>query len=188
MTDYSEIDKEVDAYADAIWDLASHVWEFAELGMEEVKSSAYASALLEKSGFTITDRGIGGLDTSWIGTCGSGNPTIGILVEYDALPGLGNDKKPTKTPAPNGNTNGHGCGHNLICSTAIGTALSLKSYMEKKRLTGTLKVFGCPAEEKMTGKNYMASAGAFKELDVCLHSHPGPITRSGTSIRQRWST
>ena len=110
MTDYSEIEKEVDAHADTIWDLAHHVWEFAELGMEEVKSSAYASALLEKNGFAISDRGIGGLDTSWIATFspGEGGPTIGILVEYDALPGLGNDTKTTKTTAPSGNTNGHG--------------------------------------------------------------------------------
>ena len=177
MTDYSGIEKEVDAHADTIWDMASKVWEFAELGMQEVKSSAYASALLEKNGFAISDRGIGGLDTSWIATFspGEGGPTIGILVEYDALPGLGNDTKPTKTPAPSGNTNGHGCGHNLICSTAIGTAITLKSYMEKNGLAGTLKVFGCPAEEKCTGKNYMAAAGAFEGLDVCLHSHPAPI-------------
>ena len=175
MTDYLEIDKEVDKHSDAIWDLASHVWAFAEVGLEEQKSSAYASALLEKNGFKISDRGIGGLDTSWIATWGKGSPTIGILVEYDALPGLGNDTQPTKTPAKSGNTNGHGCGHNLICSTSIGAAMALKAHMEKKRISGTLKVFGCPAEEKMTGKNYMASAGAFKGLDVALHNHPAPV-------------
>jgi aminobenzoyl-glutamate utilization protein B len=175
MTDYSKIEAEVDAIADEIWDVASHVWEFAELGMEELKSSAHASSALEKHGFKISDRGIGGLDTSWIATWGSGSPTIGILVEFDALPGLGNDTKPTHTPAPSGNTNGHGCGHNLICSTSIGAAIALKSLMEKDQLPGTLRVFGCPAEEKMTGKNYMAQAGAFKGLDAALHNHPAPL-------------
>jgi aminobenzoyl-glutamate utilization protein B len=175
MTDYSKVDNEVDAVADEIWDLGSQVWKYAEVGFEELESSAYASAVLEKHGFTISDRGIGGLDTSWIATWGNGSPTIGLLVEFDALPGLGNDTKPTKTPAPSGNTNGHGCGHNLICSTSIGAAMALKTHMEKENIPGTLKVFGCPAEEKMTGKNYMAQAGAFKGLDACLHNHPSPV-------------
>ncbi|MHA7774111.1 amidohydrolase [Roseibium sp. M-1] len=175
MTDYARLEAVVDAAAGEIWDLARSVWEYAEVGFEEVKSSAHASGLLEKYGFRIGDRGIGGLDTSWIATWGSGSPTIGILVEYDALPGLGNDIKPTRTPAPSGNTNGHGCGHNLICSTAIGAAISLKTHMENEKIPGTLKVIGCPAEEKMTGKNYMAQAGAFKGLDACLHSHPSPL-------------
>ncbi len=174
-SDYTKIEKAVDAQADVIWDVASHVWEFAELGFEEEKSSAYASGVLEKNGFKISDRGIGGLDTSWIATWGSGSPTVGILVEYDSLAGLGNDIQPTKTPAKSGNTNGHGCGHNLICSTSIGAALALKNHMEKDRLSGTLRVVGCPAEEYLTGKNYMAQAGAFDGLDVCMHNHPCPV-------------
>jgi aminobenzoyl-glutamate utilization protein B len=161
MTDYSKIENEVNAQADTIWDVASHVWEYAELGYEELKSSAYASAVMEKNGFTISDRGIGGLDTAWIATWGSGSPVLGLLIEYDALPGLGNDTVPKQTPAKSGNTNGHGCGHNLICSTTVGAAIALKNHMEKENITGTLKVFGCPAEEKLNGKNYMAAAGAF---------------------------
>ena len=129
MTDYTKIEKEVDAVADVIWDVGSNVWEFAELGLEEVQSSPYAAAALKKVGFEISDRGIGGLDTSWIATWGSGSPTIGILLEFDALPGLGNDTKPTQTPAPRGNTNGHGFRHNLICSTSVGAAISVKNHM-----------------------------------------------------------
>ena len=108
MTDYTKIEKEVDAQADLIWDMASNVWEFAELGYDEVKSSAYESEALEKNGFKISDRGAGGLDTSWTATWGSGSPVLGILVEFDALPSLGNDTAPKQTPAKNGNTNGHG--------------------------------------------------------------------------------
>ena len=78
MTDYTKLESEVDAIEGAIWDLASKVWEFAEVGFEETQSSAYASALLEKHGFTISDRGIGGLNTSWIATWGSGSRSIGI--------------------------------------------------------------------------------------------------------------
>jgi aminobenzoyl-glutamate utilization protein B len=172
MTDYTKIEKEVDAQADVIWDMASNVWEFAELGYEELKSSAYECEVLEKNGFKISDRGIGGLDTSWIATCGSGFPVLGILVEFDALPGLGNDTVPKQTPAKSGNTNGHGCGHNLIGSTSIGAAIALKNHMEKEKISGTIKVFGCPAEEMLNGKNYMAVGGAFAGLDVCMHNHP----------------
>ena len=175
MTDYTKLEKEVDAVSDLIWDMASNVWEFAELGYEEFKSSAYECEALEKNGFTISDRGIGGLDTSWIATWGSGSPVLGYLVEFDALPGLGNDTVPKKQPAKSGNTNGHGCGHNLIGSSSIGAAIALKSYMEKENITGTVKVFGCPAEEMLNGKNYMAADGAFEGLDVCLHNHPGMV-------------
>ncbi len=172
---YREIAQQVDAVGDTIWDMASHVWAFAELGFEEVKSSAYESAVLKKHGFTISDQGIGGIDTSWIATFGSGDPVIGILVEFDALPDLGNEAVPTKTPRKDGISNGHGCGHNLIGSGAIGAALALGTHMRKEGISGTLKVFGCPAEELLSGKNYMAKAGAFKGLDACLHWHPAPV-------------
>ena len=91
MTDYSKIEQQVNAQADVIWDMASHVWEFAELGYRELKSSAYESEVLEKYGFKTCDRGIGGCETSWTATWGSGSPVLGLLVEFDALPGLGND-------------------------------------------------------------------------------------------------
>ncbi len=175
MTEYTKLEKEVNAQADVIWDMASNVWTFAELGFQEEQSSAYESEVLEKNGFTISDRGIGGIDTSWIATWGKGSPVLGILVEFDALPGLGNEPVPTKTPRKDGITNGHGCGHNLIGSGAIGAAIALKVHMEKEQIPGTIKVFGCPAEELLAGKNYMAAAGAFKGLDACLHHHPGPI-------------
>jgi len=175
MKDYSKIDTEVDALSETIWDLAINVWEFAELGFKELKSSAYEAGALAKSGFKISDRGIGGIDTAWIATWGKDAPVLGILVEFDALPDLGNEAVPTKTPRKDGVTNGHGCGHNLIGSGAIGAAIALKNHMEKEGIPGTIKVFGCPAEELLAGKNYMAQAGAFDGLDACLHHHPGPF-------------
>jgi aminobenzoyl-glutamate utilization protein B len=177
MADYTKIEKEVDQLSDAIWDLSSKVWEYAEIGFEEVQSSAYSSELLEKNEFKISDQGIGGIDTSWIATWsnGSGGPVVGLLVEFDALAGLGNDTQPKQTPAKSGITIGHGCGHNLICSTSIGAAMALKNHMVKEKIAGTIKVFGCPAEEFISGKNFMAQAGAFDGLDVCMHNHPGPV-------------
>jgi aminobenzoyl-glutamate utilization protein B len=156
MAENSTIRMEIDSLADVIWDMASKVWTFAELGFREQQSSAYESKVLEDHGFTIGDRGIGGIDTSWIATFGSGSPVLGFCVEFDALPDLGNEAVPTKTPRQDRVTNGHGCGHNLIGAGAIGAALALKARMESENIAGTLKVFGCPAEEVMAGKNYMA--------------------------------
>ena len=173
--DYNPIAQQVEAVAETIWDMASNVWTYAELGFQERKSSDCESAVLEKNGFTISDRGIGGIDTSWIATYGSGSPVIGIMVEFDALPDLANEPVATQTPRKDGVTNGHGCGHNLIGSGAIGAALALKAQMKKDNIPGTLKVFGCPAEELLCGKNYMAKAGAFKDLDACLHWHPAMV-------------
>jgi aminobenzoyl-glutamate utilization protein B len=174
MTNYSKLEEIVENNKDIIVDMADKVWNTPELGCREVKSSSYEGTVLAKNGFNMSDRGIGGLDTSWIATWGSGSPVLGILVEFDALPNLGQEPVPTQTPRKDGNTNGHGCGHNLIGSGAVGAAISLKAYMEAEGIPGTLKVFGCPAEELLTGKNYMAQAGAFEGLDACLHHHPGP--------------
>ncbi|MGZ9899981.1 amidohydrolase [Shewanella gaetbuli] len=175
MTDYTKIDQEVQGLSSEIWNMARNVWEFAELSYEEFKSSALESAVLAKHGFEITERAVAGLDTSWIATWGTGHPVVGYLVEFDALPGLGNDTVPRKAPAQSGNTNGHGCGHNLIGSSSVGAAIALKQHMEKEGIKGTIKVIGCPAEEALNGKNYMAAAGVFDDLDVCLHNHPAMV-------------
>lgn len=175
MTNYNNIDQEVKALEDVIWNMAQNVWEFAELSYEEYQSSALESAVLAKHGFEITERAVAGLETSWVATWGTGKPVVGYLVEFDALPGLGNDTQPTKTPAKSGNTNGHGCGHNLIGASSIGAAIALKNQMIKEGIAGTIKVFGCPAEEALNGKNYMAASGIFDSLDVCLHNHPAMV-------------
>ena len=174
MTNYSKLEEIVENNKDIIVDMADKVWNTPELGCREVKSSSYEGTVLAKNGFNMSDRGIGGLDTSWIATWGSGSPVLGILVEFDALPNLGQEPVPTQTPRKDGNTNGHGCGHNLIGARATEPTISLKAHMEAEGIPGTLKVFGCPAEELLTGKNYMAQAGAFEGLDACLHHHPGP--------------
>lgn len=175
MSKYEKLDNEVKALSDVIWDMASNVWDFAELSYEEFKSSAYESAVLEKFGFEIVERDIAGLATSWVATWGTGKPVIGYLVEFDALPGLGNNTVPFQEPTKNGNTNGHGCGHNLIGSSSIGAAIALKNHMEKENIPGTIKVYGCPAEEALNGKNYMAATGLFSDLDICLHNHPAMV-------------
>jgi len=109
--------------------------------------------------------------------CGTSHPRSGSWPSSDirSCRALLTNPRPsqrTETPAKSGNTNGHGCGHNLIGATSIGAAIALKNHMEKEKIAGTLRVVGCPAEEMLNGKNYMASDGAFDGLDVCLHNHP----------------
>lgn len=172
MSHTADLINEVNSLETEIWDLASKVWKLSELGLEEKESSALEENYLKKNGFTISDKGIGGLDYSWIATWGSGTPVIGITVEFDALPNLGNEPVAEKTPRKDGNPHGHGCGHNLIGAGAICAAVALKKHLEKNHISATIKVFGCPAEELFTGKNFMAQAGAFNNLDACLHWHP----------------
>jgi aminobenzoyl-glutamate utilization protein B len=103
---------------------------------------------------------------------GKGKPIIGILLEYDALPGLGNEAVPKKQPRKDGVTAGHGCGHNLIGAGAMGAALAIKNLMEEKKIPGTLRVYGAAAEESEGAKVFMARAGVFDDVDAMLHWHP----------------
>lgn len=159
-----------------IWHIAQKVWTLSELSLEEKESSALIAKYLQNNGFNISDHGVGGIDYSWIATWGNGKPIIGFTAEFDALPELGNEPVPNKTCRKDGNPNGHGCGHNLIGAGAICAAVALKRYLEKNTINATIKVFGCPAEEVITGKNFMAKAGVFNDLDACLHWHPLNIT------------
>jgi len=146
------------------------IWEYAELGYHEDKSSALLQRHLKESGFSV-ESGVADEPTAFIATYGQGKPIIGILGEFDALPGLSQAAVPDRTPlaaaAP-----GHGCGHNLLGSGAALAAVALKEYMEKNRVAGTLRYYGTPAEEGGDGKVYMIRAGLFRDVDVVLHWHP----------------
>ena len=162
----------VNSHRAEIEDAAKAIHGYAETGLTEYKSSKYLTDMLERGGFTV-ERGVADMPTAFIATCGSGRPVIGILAEYDALPGLSQKaasavKEPVQQGAP-----GHGCGHNLFGAGSVGAALALKSAMERNKLSGTIKLFGCPAEETAIGKVYMVKAKVFKGLDACLNWHPG---------------
>jgi aminobenzoyl-glutamate utilization protein B len=150
---------------------AKAVHGYAEIGLAEERSSKYLADMLERGGFRV-QRGVAGIPTAFVASYGSGRPVIGILAEYDALPGLSQKgasavQGPVETGAP-----GHGCGHNLFGAGSVGAALALKAAMEKNGLPGTVKLFGCPAEETVIGKVYMVKEGVFKGIDVCLNWHP----------------
>ena len=150
---------------------AMAVWEFAEIGLAEYKSSEYLADMLERQGFKV-DRGVAGMPTAFVATFGSGKPVVGILAEYDALPGLSQKGAKSHKEPLNPAGAGQGCGHNLFGAASCGAAMAAKSVMQSRDLSGTVKLFGCPAEETLIGKVYMAKAGLFDGLDVCFTWHP----------------
>jgi aminobenzoyl-glutamate utilization protein B len=160
----------VDANMPGLAELNDEIWRFAEPAMEEYKSSEALASYLEKMGFTL-EKGVAGLPTAFVGTYGSGQPVIGFLAEYDALPGLSQETASVKKPIKEGEP-GHGCGHNIFGVASVASAIAAKDVMARHRLPGTLKVFGCPAEETVEGKVFMASAGVFDGLSCCIQWHP----------------
>lgn len=143
----------------------------AEYGFEVYNSAAYLEELLEKEGFTV-ERGIGGMKTAFVGTCGSGKPVIGILAEYDALPNMSQKAGETKPCPIEGKKYGHACGHSALAAGTVGAAIIAKEYLKETGKTGTVKIFGCPAEETGFGKSFMVKRGCFEGLDMCFTWHP----------------
>ncbi|MDR9770675.1 amidohydrolase [Acetomicrobium sp.] len=147
------------------------IWSYAELGFQEFKSSEALKKLLEKYGFKV-EMGVAGMPTAMVATWGSGKPIIGFTGEYDALPGLSQKAVPYKEPLVEG-APGHGCGHNLLGTTGVASAIALKHVIEKHSIPGTVKFFGCPAEESGSAKIFMVREGIFDDTDVVLDNHPG---------------
>jgi aminobenzoyl-glutamate utilization protein B len=147
------------------------IWNFAEVGYKEVKSSALLQQQLKDAGFTV-DAGVAGIPTAFVATYGNGKPVIGILAEFDALPGLSQQAVPEKQPI-NGQIAGHGCGHHLFGTASVAAGIEIQKLIASGQLKGTIKVYGCPAEEGGSGKVYMVRAGLFNDVDVVLHWHPG---------------
>ena len=174
---YETVDQAVEEVTPIITRIANEVWQLAELSLREVKSAQLVKDILQEQGFTITSDGTAGIPTAFIAEYGSGTPILGILAEYDALPGLGNEAVPRKEPRKDNVASGHGCGHNLLGAGCIGAAIALKHLMEEQKIPGTIRLYGCAAEETEGAKIYMAREGLFKDVDIALHWHPGPLAR-----------
>lgn len=151
--------------------IALQIWDYAEVGYKEVKSSALLQKTLSDNGFDVK-AGVAEMPTAFVATYGSGSPVIGILAEFDALPGLSQEATPEKKSIE-GKDAGHGCGHHLFGTASIAAGIELKKLLESKKINGTIKVYGCPAEEGGSGKVYMVRAGLFDGVDVVIHWHPG---------------
>ena len=167
----------VDKHQEQLTEISDKIWAAAEIAFQETKSAKALADYAEANGFTV-ERGVAGMPTAFVATYGSGSPVIGILGEFDALPGLSQKTEPTKNPLQAGAA-GHGCGHNLFGTASLGAAIAAKELMEQGKLKGTIKFFGCPAEEKYFGKVWMVREGVFDGVDAVLDWHPGAATKVG---------
>lgn len=166
----------VELHAAELYALSKRIWRFAETSLTESRSSKALADFLEQRGFRV-ERGTAGIPTAFTATWGNGKPVIGILAEFDALPGISNTATTDRQPLVRGGA-GHGCGHNLFAAGSAGAAIAAREVLEHHGIAGTLVLFGCPAEETVIGKVYMAKAGVFDALDCCLDWHPGDETKS----------
>jgi aminobenzoyl-glutamate utilization protein B len=152
--------------------ISDSIWSFAELGLQEFRSSKLLADTLEEAGFKV-ERGLAGMPTCFVATYGSGKPVIGLLGEFDALPMLSQKGRvPVKDPIVDG-APGHGCGHNTMCTAAAAAALAVKEAIDKYGLKGTIKVFGSPAEEIVASRPHMIRAGLFNDVDAVIDNHSG---------------
>jgi aminobenzoyl-glutamate utilization protein B len=169
--------------------ISDSIWQYAELGLQEFRSSKLLADTLEAAGFTV-ERGLAGMPTCFVATYGSGKPVIGLLGEFDALPMLSQKGRvPKKDPVVEG-APGHGCGHNAMCTAAAAAAIAVKDAMIAHGIKGTIKVFGSPAEEIVASRPYMIRAGLFEGVDAVIdnHSSSGFGTDYGVSGNALYST
>jgi aminobenzoyl-glutamate utilization protein B len=175
-----EIAHRVDAKAADYCASSDRIWAMPELAFEEHRAVAEQIAMLEREGFHITPN-VGGMATAFVAEWGGGGPVVGILGEFDALPDLAQESgvaahKPTRAGTP-----GHGCGHNLLGSGSALAAVALKDALEAEGIAGTVRYYGCPAEESGSGKTFMARAGLFDDLDAAFCWHPSVVNEVQTT-------
>jgi len=162
--------KTVEEERDRLEDVARRLWETPETALNETESAGLLVDELDGEGFDVTE-GVGGLPTAFVAEYGSGRPRIGMIGEYDALPSLSQHVSATRDPVEEDGP-GHGCGHNLFASGSLGGTLAVKRAIDAGEVDGTVVFLGCPAEETLVGKVFMARAGAFDDLDAALAWHP----------------
>ena len=162
----SSIDSKKSLYSD----MAHQIWKWAELAFEEFQSSALLQNALKKEGFKVQSE-VAGMPTAFVASFGHGRPIIGLLAEFDALPGMSQDICAEKKPLVEGGS-GHGCGHNLLGVGCAAAGIAVKDWLMENGQKGTIRVYGCPAEENGNGKLYMVQAGLFDDLDAAITWHP----------------
>ncbi|MCH7631740.1 MAG: amidohydrolase [Planctomycetes bacterium] len=168
----------VDKHRQELIRLSDQIWRFAETALRETKSARVLADYAQSQGFTV-ERGVSKMPTAFVATYGSGRPIIGIMGEFDALPGLSQKPVPQKEVLTPGAA-GHGCGHNMFGAASLGAAIAVKELIQAGKLKGTIRFYGTPAEESVGGKIYMARDGLFRDVDICLAWHPSDKTRADT--------
>ncbi|MFN7119515.1 MAG: amidohydrolase [Saprospiraceae bacterium] len=174
-----EVLKSIDARYNDYSSIARKIWEFAEVGYQEVQSSALLQETLKKEGFNL-ETGVAGIPTAFVASYGQGKPVIAILGEFDALPGVSQADVPEKKSVE-GRPAGHACGHHLFGTASSAAATAVKNWLVQNKKQGTIRFYGTPAEEGGAGKVYMVREGLFNDVDVVLHWHPGAQNSASAS-------
>ena len=174
-----EVSNSIDSKYNKYSSIASEIWNLAEVGFQETKSSALLQKELSANGFHI-ETPVAGMPTAFIASYGDGKPVIGILGEFDALPGISQEAVPELKPIA-GKPAGHACGHHLFGTASTAAAVAVKEWMIKNKIKGTLRLYGTPAEEGGSGKVYMVRDGRFNDVDIVLHWHPSSVNDASSS-------
>lgn len=159
----------IDEIQGELRDISDKIWKNPELQYKEYYASNLQKEYLKKHGFSIDE--LEGMDTAFAASYGEGRPVIAVLGEYDALDGLSQKVSTIKESIVDGGT-GHGCGHNLLGTGSIGAVIAVKELIKLKKLKGTIKYYGCPAEEDLSGKVLMIKKGFFDGIDCAFSWHP----------------
>lgn len=159
----------VDAQQERTERVANQLWEWAELGYLETRSSTLMQDELASEGFRV-EAGVAGIPTAFVAEWGDGGPVIAILAEMDALPGINQSASASRDPVA-GKGAGHACGHNLFGAGSLTAAIAIKQWLEATNNKGRIRLYGTPAEEGGSGKVYMTRAGLFDDVDVAMHWH-----------------
>jgi len=160
----------LDSKSDEYATMSNSIWSLAELGYQEEKTSQLMQSHLKEENFSVND-GVAEMPTAFIASYGSGKPIIAILAEMDALPGLSQVATPERKIL-NEEMPGHACGHNLFGTGSIAASVAVKNWLTETGTTGTIRLYGTPAEEGGSGKVYMVRAGLFHDVDIVMHWHP----------------
>ena len=166
----------LDGKQDFLFSVSDSIWDHPETDYTETVSSGILMDALKKEGFTVTS-GLAGIPTAFSGSYGNGSPVIGILGEFDALSSLEQEPDKTERCPIAGKENGHGCGHHLLGTASAAAADALKTYMEEHKLAGTIRYYGCPAEENAGGKAYLVRDGYFDDCDIAITWHPYTMSK-----------
>ncbi|MGH7477575.1 MAG: amidohydrolase [Longimicrobiales bacterium] len=173
------VTQQIDLRAGHLGDVAQRIWEYAEVGYQEERSSALLQEELRQAGFRV-ESGVAGMPTSFVAEWGAGAPVVAVLAEFDALPGLSQAAVAERRPVVAEGA-GHACGHHLFGTASTAAAIAVKQWLEQSGTAGTIRVYGTPAEEGGSGKVYMVRGGLFDDVDVALSWHPGDGNDAGPS-------
>ncbi|WP_040303279.1 amidohydrolase [Algoriphagus machipongonensis] len=175
----TEVLQKLDEKAAYYGDISKEIWDLAELGYLEKESSGLLQKTLADAGFTIK-AGVADIPTAFVAEFGSGQPIVGIMAEFDALPGVSQKAVPFREPVVEGGA-GHACGHHLFGTASVAAGIAAKEWMEENNIKGTIRVYGTPAEEGGGGKVYMAKSGIMDDVDAMLHWHPSSANNAGAN-------